>query len=231
MRQRISGHDRRGGAGGCGAGGAGRGRRALPQHRQLRALARRPSSRRPRRRASRARRSRRALDGVTFDPAIIRRDSGQGVFQQSFLQFAGRMTGGGPLPERAEAAEGERGAVRAHRAADPACRRRWWSRCGAWKATTAPTRAAPITIIRSVATLAYDCRRSDVLPRPADGRAAHRAARRSAAGRDDRQLGRRARADAVHAVATISSTASISTATAASTWSAACRMRSPPPPT
>ena len=33
-----------------------------------------------------------ALDGVTFDPAIIRRDSGQGVFQQSFLQFAGRMT-------------------------------------------------------------------------------------------------------------------------------------------
>ena len=36
-----------------------------------------------------------ALDGVTFDPAIIRRDSGQGVFQQSFQQFAGRMTGGG----------------------------------------------------------------------------------------------------------------------------------------
>src|SRR5262245_27057195 len=33
-----------------------------------------------------------ALDGVTFDPAIIRRDSGQGVFQQSFLQFASRMT-------------------------------------------------------------------------------------------------------------------------------------------
>src|SRR5262245_35819348 len=33
-----------------------------------------------------------ALDGVTFDPAIIRRDQGQGVFQQSFLQFAGRMT-------------------------------------------------------------------------------------------------------------------------------------------
>jgi len=36
-----------------------------------------------------------ALDGVKFDPAIIRRDSGQGVFQQSFQQFAGRMTGGG----------------------------------------------------------------------------------------------------------------------------------------
>ena len=36
-----------------------------------------------------------ALDGVTFDPNIVRRDSGQGVFQQSFQQFAGRMTGGG----------------------------------------------------------------------------------------------------------------------------------------
>src|SRR5204863_2768302 len=36
-----------------------------------------------------------ALDGVTFDPAIIRRDSGQGVFQQSFIQFAGRMTAAG----------------------------------------------------------------------------------------------------------------------------------------
>ena len=31
------------------------------------------------------------------DPAIIRRDSGQGVFQQSFIQFAGRMAGGGRL--------------------------------------------------------------------------------------------------------------------------------------
>ena len=36
-----------------------------------------------------------ALDGVTFDPAIIRRDSGQGVFQQSFIQFASRMTAAG----------------------------------------------------------------------------------------------------------------------------------------
>ena len=39
-----------------------------------------------------------------------------------------------------------------------------------------------------------------VLPQAADGRAAHRAARRPAAGGDDRQLGRRARPDAVHAV-------------------------------
>ena len=37
----------------------------------------------------------RALDGATYDPNIIRRDHGQGVFQQSFLQFSDRMVGGG----------------------------------------------------------------------------------------------------------------------------------------
>src|SRR5262249_56271160 len=35
-----------------------------------------------------------ALAGVTFDPGIVRRDQGQGVFSQSFLQFAGRMADG-----------------------------------------------------------------------------------------------------------------------------------------
>jgi lytic murein transglycosylase len=32
-----------------------------------------------------------ALAGVSYDPGIIRRDHGQGVFRQSFDQFAGRM--------------------------------------------------------------------------------------------------------------------------------------------
>jgi lytic murein transglycosylase len=32
-----------------------------------------------------------ALDGLTYDPATIAKDRGQGVFAQSFLQFAGRM--------------------------------------------------------------------------------------------------------------------------------------------
>src|ERR1041384_612023 len=36
-----------------------------------------------------------ALDGGTLDPAITRRDRGQGVFQQSFFQFASRMTAAG----------------------------------------------------------------------------------------------------------------------------------------
>src|SRR3990170_3242254 len=32
-----------------------------------------------------------ALDGITYDPATIAKDRGQGVFAQSFLQFSGRM--------------------------------------------------------------------------------------------------------------------------------------------
>jgi len=32
-----------------------------------------------------------ALNGITYDPAIIARDHSQSVFQQSFEQFSGRM--------------------------------------------------------------------------------------------------------------------------------------------
>src|SRR3954447_9247034 len=32
-----------------------------------------------------------ALADVTFDPTVIRKDRGQGVFKQSFEQFSGRM--------------------------------------------------------------------------------------------------------------------------------------------
>jgi lytic murein transglycosylase len=101
-----------------------------------------------------------ALDGVTFDPNIIRRDSGQGVFQQSFLQFAGRMTAAGryqnglkqlkanaPLLSRIEQQFG----------VPPAVVVALWgleSDYGAYK-------GGVYSIIRSVATLAFDCRRPD----------------------------------------------------------------------
>ena len=39
-----------------------------------------------------------ASPSMTFDPAIIRRDHGQSVFQQTFLQFADRMVGGARIP-------------------------------------------------------------------------------------------------------------------------------------
>jgi lytic murein transglycosylase len=101
-----------------------------------------------------------ALDGVTFDPAIIRRDSGQGVFQQSFLQFAGRMTNAGryqnglkqlkanaPLLSKIE----QRFGVPA-----PVIVALWGleSDYGTYK-------GGIYQIIKSVATLAYDCRRPD----------------------------------------------------------------------
>src|SRR5579883_1413890 len=32
-----------------------------------------------------------ALDGITLDPTVIKRDRGQSVFSQSFLEFSDRM--------------------------------------------------------------------------------------------------------------------------------------------
>jgi lytic murein transglycosylase len=39
-----------------------------------------------------------AAPSMTFDPAIIRRDHGQAVFNQTFLQFSDRMVGGARIP-------------------------------------------------------------------------------------------------------------------------------------
>ena len=101
-----------------------------------------------------------SLDGVTFDPAIIRRDSGQGVFTQGFLQFAGRMAGAGRYQNglnqmKANAALLSR--IEQRTGVPPAVVTALWgleSDYGAYKGGT-------YNIIRSVATLAYDCRRSE----------------------------------------------------------------------
>jgi lytic murein transglycosylase len=101
-----------------------------------------------------------ALNGVTFDPQIIRRDSGQGVFTQSFLQFAGRMTAAGRYQNglkqlKAQAALLSR--IEQRFGVPPAVVVALWgleSDYGAYKGGT-------YNIIRSVATLAYDCRRPD----------------------------------------------------------------------
>jgi lytic murein transglycosylase len=101
-----------------------------------------------------------ALDGVTFDPAIIRRDSGQGVFTQSFLQFAGRMAGGGRYQnglKQLKANAGLFSRIEQQFGVPPAVVAALWgleSDYGAYK-------GAQYSTIRSVATLAYDCRRSD----------------------------------------------------------------------
>ena len=101
-----------------------------------------------------------ALDGVTFDPSVIRRDRGQGVFQQSFIQFASRMTAAGRYQNglkqlKANAALLSR--IEQRTGVPPAVVVALWgleSDYGAYKGGT-------YNIIRSVATLAYDCRRPE----------------------------------------------------------------------
>jgi lytic murein transglycosylase len=100
-----------------------------------------------------------ASPSMTFDPAIIKRDHGQGVFSQTFLQFSDRMTGGGRIPNG-------RAVIRQH--AD------LFARVEKQYGVPAPVLAAfwglesdfgasfgKYRILSANATLAYDCRRSD----------------------------------------------------------------------
>jgi len=99
-----------------------------------------------------------ALANVTYDPAIIARDHAQGVFKQSFEEFAGRMIPPrlsraqrlyaqyAPLLSRIEAQYGVPGAVVV----------------AIWGLETDfGSDNGKFPTIRSLATLAYDCRRPD----------------------------------------------------------------------
>ncbi len=101
----------------------------------------------------------RALDGVTYDPAVIKRDHGQGVFQQSFIQFSDRMTNNNRFQNGlAQLKKNPQLFARIEQqfGVPPAVVVSFWgleSDYGAYKGNVWP-------IIRAVATLAYDCRRS-----------------------------------------------------------------------
>ena len=101
-----------------------------------------------------------ALHGVTYDPQVVRRDHGQGVFQQSFLQFAGRMAAGGRYQngiKQLKAQASLLARIEQQFGVPPAVVTALWgleSDYGAYKGGT-------FHIIRSVATLAFDCRRPD----------------------------------------------------------------------
>ncbi len=139
------------------AGGAGA-RRLLPQYRQLRGLARglQEGGRCARHLGARHRRS---LAVMTFDPAIIRRDHGQAVFQQTFLQFADRMVGGARIPNGLAK-------IKQHAALFAEVEKKY--------GVPAPVLTAfwglesdfganfgNYKILSALATLAYDCRRPD----------------------------------------------------------------------
>ena len=101
-----------------------------------------------------------ALDDVAFDPGIIRKDRGQGVFQQSFLQFATRMADGhrvqlgankirsnAPLFARVEQQFG----------VPPPVIAAFWG-----LETDFGANNGNLPVLRSLATLAFDCRRPEM---------------------------------------------------------------------
>ncbi len=100
-----------------------------------------------------------ALDNVTFDPTVVRRDRGQGVFNQSFLQFSDRMTGGGRYQNGLKQMKNHAALLQRIEqkfgVPIPVVVSFWGleSDYGSYKGGIFP-------IIRAVATLAYDCRRS-----------------------------------------------------------------------
>jgi len=99
-----------------------------------------------------------ALNGITYDPAIIARDHSQSVFQQSFEQFSGRMVSPdrlrkgsnmlkryGSILERMEDRYGVPAEVLV----------------AIWGLETDyGVNQGKYSTVRSLATLAYDCRRS-----------------------------------------------------------------------
>src|SRR5208283_1360934 len=99
-----------------------------------------------------------ALGGVTYDPTVIARDHAQGVFRQSFEQFSGRMVPPrlargarvlqqyGPIFSRIQQQYGVPGAVIV----------------AIWGLETDfGANSGRFPTIRSLAALAYDCRRPD----------------------------------------------------------------------
>ena len=100
-----------------------------------------------------------ALDGMTLDPKVIRSDRSQGVFSQTFLTFSDRMVSGYRLKNGAK-----------HIKNMAATFRRIESEFGVpapvivafWALETDfGANIGNLPVLRSLATLAYDCRRPD----------------------------------------------------------------------
>ena len=100
-----------------------------------------------------------ALDGVTYDPAVIAKDRGQSVFAQNFLQFSGRMVNNNRLAigrSLLKKYAGTFGKIeRSYGVPGPVL-------VGFWGLETDFGKVmGNMDTLRSLATLAYDCRRPD----------------------------------------------------------------------
>ncbi|MFL6949579.1 MAG: lytic murein transglycosylase [Xanthobacteraceae bacterium] len=101
-----------------------------------------------------------ALAGVTYDPGVVSRDRGQGVFSQSFLQFAGRMADGYRLGTGAAK-------LRQHAATLARAEQQFGVPpqviVALWALETDfGIDNGKLPVLRSLLTLAYDCRRPDM---------------------------------------------------------------------
>jgi lytic murein transglycosylase len=100
-----------------------------------------------------------ALDGVTVDPTVLSLDKHQGVFRQSFEQFSGRMISRDRLTKGAKLMQ--QYAPQLKRIEDkygvsaPVLVAIWGLE------TDYGVNLGKLNVVRSVATLAYDCRRTD----------------------------------------------------------------------
>jgi lytic murein transglycosylase len=102
---------------------------------------------------------RQGLSGVTFDQNVIKKDRGQGVFKQSFEQFAGRMVSAGRL-------KGGANMLKRHAATLARIEQQFGVPgpviVAIWGLETDfGAVRGNLPVIRSVATLAYDCRRTE----------------------------------------------------------------------
>jgi lytic murein transglycosylase len=100
-----------------------------------------------------------ALDQVSFDPGVVRRDRGQGVFQQSFLQFSDRMVSNYRLVRGAQL-------IKQHAALFSRIERQFgvppYVIVAFWGLESDfGSNNGKFNVTRSLATLAYDCRRPD----------------------------------------------------------------------
>ena len=100
-----------------------------------------------------------ALDGVTLDQTVLSLDKRQGVFRQSFEQFSARMISRDRLTKGAKlmhqyASQLKR--IEQQYGVSPAVVVAIWG-----LETDYGVNQGKMSVVRSVATLAYDCRRSD----------------------------------------------------------------------
>lgn len=101
-----------------------------------------------------------SLDGVSYDRAIISRDRGQGVFQQSFLQFAGRMVADYRLKTGASRIRQHAGlfaSIERQYGVPPEPIVAFWG-----LETDFGANMGKDPTLKALATLAYDCRRPEL---------------------------------------------------------------------